>query len=374
MRKTAPDGVGALLAELRRRGYDLVGPTVRDGAVVFDQIDPDSSLARGVVDEQGPGSYRLTEGAGSVLFGTACGPDSAKRFLFPPREHLQTVRPHDGHVAVEDAPAEPRPVAIVGLRSCDLHAVEVQDRVFTRGPGADERYRSRRESAFLVGVDCSRAGATCFCSSMGTGPSCTVGFDLALTELGSGEFLARAATPVGEEVLGALETQEATEADLAEAAEARERAVASMGRQVETGGIRDLLFANLDNPRWDAVADVCLACGNCTSVCPTCFCHDVVEVADLQGDGARRERQWASCFSLEYSHVFGSDVRTSRKARYRQWMTHKFAGWIDQFGTSGCVGCGRCITWCPVGIDVTAELAAIRASDSRSASNGEVGP
>ncbi len=362
MRRMAREGMAALLDELSRRGYELVGPTVRDGVVVFDRIAAPGDLAQGVVDEQGPGSYRLTEGAGSVLFGTTCGPESAKRFLFPPREPLLTIRRKEGRLSVEDAPVAAPPVAIVGLRSCDLHAVEIQDAVFL-GHHVDPRYQARRTAAFLVGVDCARAGATCFCASMETGPTCTVGFDIALTELSSGEFLVRAGTPAGHDVLAALATVEAAEEDLAEASAAHERTVRSMGRRVETEGLRDLLYRNLEHPRWHEVAEACLACGNCTAVCPTCFCHDVVDVPSLTGDVATRDREWASCFSLEYSHLSGHDVRPSRDARYRQWLTHKFAGWIDQFGTSGCVGCGRCITWCPVGIDVTAELGAIRASD-----------
>ena len=98
-------------------------------------------------------------------------------------------------------------------------------------------------------------------------------------------------------------------------------------------------------------------------VCPTCFCHDLSDEISLDGLRAARTREWASCFSEEFSHMSFGEVRSSPRSRYRQWLTHKFASWIDQFGTSGCVGCGRCVTWCPVGIDVTEEIAAIRAAD-----------
>ena len=364
VQKVGPQGVRLLLAELETRGYRIVGPVVRDGAVVFDQIRTPDDMPRGLVDEQGPGWYRLSEGAGPALFGTTCGPDSAKRFLFPPREALATVRREEGRLSVEAVPDETAPVAIVGLRSCDLHAVAIHDRVFLGGE-PDERYQARRSEAFLVGVDCARGGATCFCASMGTGPSCTTGFDLALTELGSGDLLVRAGTPTGEAVLAALPTVPAGAADLAEADQAQARAERSMGRQVQAEGLRDLLYRNLEHPRWQETAEACLACGSCTAVCPTCFCHEQVDVADLRGEVAQRGRQWSSCFSLEFGHLAGFDVRAPREARYRQWLTHKFAGWIDQFGTSGCVGCGRCITWCPVGIDVTAELAAIRRTDGQ---------
>jgi ferredoxin len=135
-----------------------------------------------------------------------------------------------------------------------------------------------------------------------------------------------------------------------------------MGRSLDTAGIKELLQGNPNHPRWDEVAERCLTCGNCTMVCPTCFCTTVEDHNDLTGTSAERVRKWDSCFTLDFSYVHGGSVRNSNKSRYRQWMTHKLASWIDQFGTSGCVGCGRCVTWCPVGIDITAEVAAIRAT------------
>ncbi len=358
MRFLDHQGFERLLATLADDGYELVGPTVRDGAIVLDRIEGADDLPRGVGEEQGPGSYRLTSRGDGRYFAWAHGPDSAKRFLFPARELLARIRREGGAFAVEAAPDE-RPIAFVGLRSCDLHAVAVQDRVFMH---ADPGYRRRREAAVFVGVDCAEPGATCFCASMGTGPRCTEGFDVALTEL-EGGFVVQAATPTGEALLARIETREATEAEVEAVAETERTAVAAMGRQMDEWDMPALLYRNRLHPRWKEVASRCLACGNCTSVCPTCFCHDIVDGVSLSGDVATRTREWASCFSEEYSWAAGAVVRASRESRYRQWLTHKFASWIDQFGTSGCVGCGRCITWCPVGIDVTEEVAAIRATD-----------
>jgi len=350
-------GFGDLLRSLADAGYELIGPTVRDGAVVLEEIEGVEDLPTGVGEEQGPGAYRLTDRPGGRLFGWAHGPDAAKRFLFPPRELLATVR-RNGTMRVE-RPEEERPFAFVGLRACDLHAIEVQDRVFM---DLDPAYRSRRERAVFIGVNCAEPGSTCFCASMGTGPRCTTGFDLALTELEDG-FALEVGTPRGEELLSAVESRQATQAEAAEVERILEAATARMGRELDTSDMPDLLYRNLEHPRWQEVAERCLACGNCTSVCPTCFCHDVVDGVSLDGEVATRTREWASCFSAEHSWAAGEVVRGSRAARYRQWLTHKFASWIDQYGTSGCVGCGRCITWCPVGIDVTEEIAAVRAAD-----------
>jgi ferredoxin len=193
---------------------------------------------------------------------------------------------------------------------------------------------------------------------MGTGPRCRQGFDLALTELPDG-FLVETGSQAGAEVASALPLRPATEDDSQRGAAARQRAVDQITRHMETDGIRDKLLSRLEHPRWEEVAGRCLSCANCTLVCPTCFCSSVDEVSDLTNDEVIRQRRWDSCFNFDFSHVSGGPVRNNIRSRYRQWLTHKLASWIDQFGTSGCVGCGRCITWCPVAIDITEEVAAI---------------
>jgi ferredoxin len=363
------DGLDRLLGLLVERGYELIGPTVRDGAIVLDRIDGVGDLPRGVREVQGPGSYRLVHTGDDRLFEWAHGPDSGKRYLFPPRETIQSgTKEPDGAVRIVPAPLPDVRYAFVGLRACDLHAIEIQDRVFMV---ADPAYRERRERSIAIGVNCSTPGETCFCVSMGTGPRCTSGYDVALTELDDG-FTAEAGTAAGRELLDALALGEADAAQVAASAAVTARAVERMGRRLETADLPGLLYRNREHPRWDEVAERCLTCTNCTMVCPTCFCHDLTDEISLDGTAATRQREWASCFSEEFSHMSFGEVRSSARSRYRQWLTHKFASWIDQFGTSGCVGCGRCITWCPVGIDVTEEIAAIRMTDGEVRVGGEV--
>jgi ferredoxin len=251
------------------------------------------------------------------------------------------------------------------VRACELNAIAIQDRVFLGGPYRDRNYGMRRAQVFIVAVDCGKAGGTCFCASMGTGPKVEAGFDLALTELCEAErhlFVIEIGSRDGAELIEALPHRPASEAEIAAAAVVVARTRGMMGRSLETEGLKELLQANPEHPRWDAVAERCLACGNCTMVCPTCFCTTVEDTTDLDGETAERVRRWDSCFTLDFSYLHGGSVRSSTRSRYRQWMTHKLAHWFDQFGTSGCVGCGRCITWCPVGIDITEEAAAIRAA------------
>jgi ferredoxin len=358
MRYLDRPGFGALLRSLVDAGYELIGPAVRDGAIVLDRIEGADDLPAGVGEEQGPGTYRLTRRADERLFGWAHGPDAGKRYLFPPREVLSNI-PRDGSTRADPEIGDGGPFAFVGLRSCDLHAIAVQDRVFM---DADPTYRRRREAAAFIAVNCGEAGATCFCGSMGTGPRCTIGFDIVLTELDDG-FVAEVGTERGERLLAAVETREATREEAREPERVTSETATRMGRRLDTSDLPHLLYRNARHPRWDEVAERCLACTNCTMVCPTCFCHDVVDGVSLSGDVATRTREWASCFSQDHSWTAGAAVRNTRASRYRQWLTHKFASWVDQFGTSGCVGCGRCITWCPVGIDVTEEITAIRVTD-----------
>lgn len=359
-------GLQALFDVLRARGYRLIGPKVRDQAIVYDDLETIGDLPRGWTDQQDGGRYRLMPRGDDALFGYAVGPHSWKAFLHVPIQQLwRARRGADGQVAVTAEPECDERLAFIGVRACELAAIAIQDRVLMGGAHVDPHYRARRAGAFLVAVNCSVAGGACFCASMNTGPAVSSGYDLVLTELLDGEghrFLIEAGSAAGGEVLAELPRAEARAADIAAAAAVVERTAASMGRRMRADDLHDLLLANLEHPRWSQVADRCLSCGNCTMVCPTCFCTSVEDTSDLAGEESARARRWASCFTLDHSHVHGGPVRQSVRARYRQWMTHKLATWTDQFGASGCVGCGRCITWCPVGIDITEEVQAIRAS------------
>jgi ferredoxin len=358
----------ALFAALSKRGFELIGPTVRDGAIVYDGIATSDDLPVGWTDEQDGGTYRLRRRDDDALFGYAVGPQSWKRFLHPPELKLwRARRDADGELEITEESDDPPAYAFIGVRSCELHAIAIQDRVLMEGAYPDPFYRARREGAFIVAVNCTVAGGTCFCVSMDTGPRAEAGYDLALTEVIEDErhyFVCEPGTERGAEVIAELPHSDAGPAEMGAAEAGVARAAANQGREMETAGIKELLYSNYEHPRWDEVSERCLTCGNCTMVCPTCFCTTVEDTSDLGGETAERTREWDSCFTMDFSHVHGGSVRPSSRSRYRQWMTHKLATWIDQFGTSGCVGCGRCITWCPVAIDITEEVAAIRATDA----------
>jgi formate hydrogenlyase subunit 6/NADH:ubiquinone oxidoreductase subunit I len=349
----------ALFDALHEDGYRIVGPTVSQEAIVYDEIGSVADLPRGWTDAQEPGRYRLQRRSDELLFGYVVGPHSWKKYLFPPLATVATAdRTEAGWTLAAPADSAPR-YAFLGVRACELAALRVQDKVFLEGPYVDPIYQARREACLIVAVNCTQAASTCFCTSMNTGPRCITGFDLALTEITEG-FIVEAGTDRGTGLVTRLPVRAAQGSELSAAEQARDRAVQEIERRLDTTEIRDLLLGNLEHPRWSEVAGRCLSCTNCTMVCPTCFCSSVTEVSDLRGDHVERQRHWDSCFNLDFSYMNGGPVRHDIRSRYRQWLTHKLASWIDQFGTSGCVGCGRCITWCPVGIDLTEEVAAIR--------------
>ena len=355
-----------LIEALAESGYRVIGPTVRDAAIVYDEVEKLDDLPAGWTDEQQPGSYRLKRRDDRALFGFNVGPHSWKKFLHPPNLRLFQAKRHDKGFEISNNNQPAPHLVFLGVRACELHAIAIQDKVFINGTYVDSVYGERREKSFVVAVNCGQAGGTCFCTSMKTGPRAESGFDIALTEVIETDqhyFVAEAGSERGVEILEKTRTRKADESEKKKAEEIVEFAASRMGRNLDTTGIKELLYRNHDHPRWEDVASRCLTCANCTMACPTCFCTTVEDTTDLTGDHAERWRRWDSCFTTDFSYIHGGSMRVSAKSRYRQWMTHNLASWIDQFGTSGCVGCGRCITWCPAGIDLTEEAAAIRKNE-----------
>jgi len=358
-------GLDQLIRILLADGFQVIGPRTVDGAIALEPVEGTDDLPAGISDDQDGGRYRLVEGPGDALFAYGPGPHSWKRYLFPTRERLWRARREGTGFVIDEEAEESVRYAFLGVRSCDLSAMAIQDRVFDNGAFSEPGYGRRRAGAFIIAVECARAGGTCFCTSMGTGPAADEGFDVALTEFANGEsvaYVARAGSEEGADVLQRLDGRAAKSSDVQNARTAVEGAAASTGREM-VADAADVLARNLESRQWDQVAKRCLTCGNCTLVCPTCFCSTVEDVTDLTGTEAERWRLWDSCFSMEFSYIHGGSIRREGAARYRQWITHKLSSWHQQFETSGCVGCGRCITWCPVGIDITEEARALRDSE-----------
>jgi len=363
--------LSSLVAKLMSLGYQCLGPAVESGAIVMRELAAPDALPRGLQAEQAPGHYQLTQDPDNRYFAWANGPQAIKPLAFAPQESLWRVE-RDEAGALQFAAVLPADSAqaIIGVRACDLAALALQDAHFLREGRRDAHYAQRREQLFLVAVQCAVPASTCFCASTGDGPTPTTGFDIALAELADG-FLAVAGSEKGAAVLAALELLPAQPRQIEAARQQGQDAAARQTRSLpgrlspSGGGLRDSLMARLEHPRWDEVAARCLACGNCSAVCPTCFCHAEQDAPSLDGHTSEHVRIWDSCFGESHGHLHGFSVRPDIRSRYRQWLTHKLATWHEQFGRSGCVGCGRCIAWCPVGIDLTEEVAALTASEAQ---------
>jgi sulfhydrogenase subunit beta (sulfur reductase) len=342
--------LGGLIEALQRAGYRCVGPSVRDGAIVYGTVRSAQQLVSGYEDRQEPGSYRLGETGTARNFSWANGPQALKPLLFPPEETLwRSERRADGTIAFEDVAAEPEAIAVIGVRACDLAALALQEAHFR---DKDRGYRARREKMLLVAVNCTHPASTCFCVSTGDGPEARDGADLVLSELDEG-FVVRAATDKGASIVAPMSLGSAKQGQLERARKETEAGAARQQRRLPGRNLRDALYSNLDHPRWADVAERCLSCGNCVSVCPTCFCHAEVDKPSLDGASAEHVRKWDACYTAGHSYIHGVLIRADTRTRYRQWLTHKL----------GCVGCGRCIAWCPVGIDITEEATAICGED-----------
>jgi ferredoxin len=347
-------GLDALVTALQERGFRVIGPTVRDGAIVLDTLTSGRDLPDGYGVDVGPGRYRLVRRTDRAVFAHSSGQQSWKTFLHPPRRVLWSGDQATFTPTVDSV----EPQAFLGVRACDLAAIATLTTVLTGGPRPDVSYERRRRQLFVVAVGCTEPGGLCFCASVGTGPAPGPGYDLLLTERLDGSepwYVVRSGTETGQDVLEDLPRRGATVAEVSEADADVAAAAQLMGRSLPEGDLRGLLADGRESPIWDEVADRCLTCGNCTMVCPTCFCTTTEDRTDLAGNASRSQR-WASCFELDFSYIHGGSVRTSGASRYRQWISHKLSTWHDQFGMSGCVGCGRCIAWCPVGIDLTEEV------------------
>ncbi len=367
---TRPE-LNELVSVLIRNGYRVIGPTLRDSEIVLDELVSGDQLPSGWGVDSGPGRYRLHRRSDAAVFGHSAGSQSWKQFLHPSRQQLWSMNGS----RFDAAPVPPVRYAFLGVRPCDLAAISKLGAVLGGGQHRDGRFAGRSNGLLVIAAGCTEPGGVCFCASMGTGPAPGPGYDLALTERidDSGHrFLVDVASEEGNRIINSLSHRPAAGFEVADARAAVSEAARRMGRQMPITDIRKLLQQSRESAVWDAVADRCLTCGNCTMVCPTCFCTTTEDLTDLTGEQVERSERWASCFETDFSYLHGGSVRTSGASRYRQWITHKLGTWHDQFGSSGCVGCGRCIAWCPVGIDITEEITALSVQRDRTETDVDV--
>jgi sulfhydrogenase subunit beta (sulfur reductase) len=348
-----------VLNRLREAGYQTIGPRVKNDTLVYEAVETLDQLPKGYVTEQDAGRFRLIHTGHNRYFDLIPGAQSWKQFLFPPRVDLFTLQKIGKNWEMIPSKDETPRYAFIGVRACEMAAIQIQDKAFLREDFNDPVYRARREKVFILAVNCLHPAGTCFCTSMKTGPRVKDGFDINLTELDD-VFLLTIGSELARDIMADIPFDLASAFLLNNAERGIENATRQMGRTLETSDLPELIMDNLDNPYWQEIAKRCLSCTNCTQVCPTCFCWDAVDQMNLSGTETHRERIWDSCFNPGYSYQAGGNTRPTINSRYRQWLSHKLGTWKQQYGTFGCVGCGRCITWCPAEIDLTEEISALR--------------
>ncbi|MCS7277381.1 MAG: 4Fe-4S dicluster domain-containing protein [Aquificaceae bacterium] len=347
------EGFSELFERLKEE-YRIIAPKIKDGVILYSDVESLKDLPFGIRNVEFPGFCSLERVEG---FFTYTHPvNSIKSFIHPPQLKLMKVIKSEEGLKFQVSYPEDK-FCFFDVRACDLSALSVLDKVFlSSNPHPDPYYWNLRREAFIVAVNCTYATHTCFCTTMGNGPEVKESYHLLITEL-DGEFLIEVGLEKGRELMESLKNKRyVEEGDFEKKKERIERAISFMEKAFEREGLPQKLYERMDCRHWEYLDKKCLACTSCTQVCPTCFCFDIVENNHPEFEESERVRVWDSCFSPEFATVHRYNLRQSIHSRYRQWLMHKFAYWVDQFGVFGCVGCGRCITWCPVGIDIRQEV------------------
>ncbi|MDY6874054.1 MAG: 4Fe-4S dicluster domain-containing protein [Chloroflexota bacterium] len=258
----------------------------------------------------------------------------------------------------EGGQEEIKPRLIWGIRPCDAKASSLLDTVFYTEDDGDPYWIAKRDASVLVGMGCTEPCQTCFCTTVGGGPFNTDGLDALVTELGD-EYYIETLTDKGERLFAELPI--ASEEQQEQVQTLQSKVKGAMEPVFETDNLKEHLDDIFGSDYWDTIAESCLGCGVCTFLCPTCFCFDIVDEVQR----SERVRNWDTCMFRIYSQeASGHNPRPTRKERTRQRIMHKYSYWLDHIGEIGCTGCGRCVRYCPVGLDIRAMLNTANAYES----------
>jgi ferredoxin len=277
---------------------------------------------------------------------------SVKEQFFPQREQLFSF----SGAEIREPVFPDRQKIILGVRPCDARSLTILDHVFNGGDYQDPYYLNNRTNTLVISLGCRQPESTCFCTATGGDPFGTDGSDIMLVDRGD-TFLVQAVSEKGTAFVqkhAAFFTKAGAEATK-EKNDAAAAARAAVQSDINTALVKQKLDGNFEAPVWEALHEKCLGCGICTFLCPTCHCFDILDEA--KGSSGERIRIWDSCmFPLFTLHASGANPRPSGSARLRQRVMHKFKYYVDNNGCIACTGCGRCIQYCPVSMDIRAVL------------------
>ena len=281
-----------------------------------------------------------------------------RKFFLPPREATFAFDARDGYRDLLREAAVRR--VLFGVHAYDIFGLNILDRVFAEGKFADPYYIARRQNTAIIGID-FQPDDKHFARSMNA-DFVDSGFDLFLSDIGD-HFLVLVGTSRGDDmvVMSGCLLEQPTEADFAEYKRRSGLRRAAYHTQVELGDLPEILEMEYHSQVWDDVATRCLSCGSCSMVCPTCYCFDVNDEVGLEGRSGQRIRSWDSCLFKTHALVAGGEnFRQSRASRIKFRFYHKQRGFVAEYGRPSCVGCGRCATACPAGIDIITVIKTIR--------------
>jgi ferredoxin len=325
-----------------RSEYRVFGPVREKDQAIFKEISSSGEL--------------FIEYASTML-------SPGKMFIYKPKEDILRFRMEDT-LSIEECSPEIEKQVIVGIHSCDIHAILYLDKTFL-GAFTDPYYKARRDNSFLIALNCMQVSENCFCSSVGTGPHLKAqsGYDIVLTDFEE-DYLVELKSARSFELFN-LKGKKAGPGVWKGKSKKEESLLKSFKKIIDVKGIDDLFMKNLDHHVWAETADErCLSCSNCVMVCPTCFCYDIVDEMSMDLTEVRRFRQLDACQDLRFAAVHGGNFRGTRASRLRQFVMHNL-NYTSQYGLIKTVGCGRCITWCPTKIDLTEMAKEIQRSPIR---------
>ncbi len=272
-----------------------------------------------------------------------------KKYFFPPRETTFRYVPGEGFIPNTDGLDQK--IILFGVHACDVYAVNILDEVFA-GRYRDPYYHTRRKNIAIIGIDCM-PDKQCFCRSM-RADFVDHGFDLFLYDIGD-SYHALVGTALGDDmVLASGRMFEPLGAEEIEEYKQRSQVKRKAFQlDVEIRDLPEIFEMEYQSAMWNEIGERCLSCGSCSMVCPTCYCFDVADDVELGSVAGNRTRWWDSClFSSHALVASGENFRPSRPSRVKNRFYHKQRGFVAEYGRPSCVGCGRCLSACPVGIDM----------------------